>query len=73
MLGRLYELANAKKDFAFETTLASRFYAGWLKQLQESSGYRMSIVFLWLREVEPAIARVEARIELGGHAIQRKL
>jgi predicted ABC-type ATPase len=33
MLGRLRELAAARKDFAFETTLASRIYAGWLKEL----------------------------------------
>lgn len=69
MLGRLHELAEAKKDFAFETTLASRFYSVWLKQLQESSDYRVSIVFLWLRNVELAIARVDARVKLGGHSI----
>jgi len=68
MLGRLHELAVAGKDFAFETTLASRFYAGWLQQLQ-SDGYRVSLVFLWLRSVDLAIERVEARVRLGGHSI----
>ena len=68
MLGRLHELASAGKDFAFETTLASRFYAGWLKQLK-AEGYRVSIVFLWLRDVDLAIARVDARVKLGGHSI----
>jgi predicted ABC-type ATPase len=69
MLGRLHELAEAKKDFAFETTLASRFYAGWLRQLKELSNYRVSIVFLWLPVVELAIERVATRVRLGGHAI----
>jgi len=69
MLGRLRELAAEKKSFAFETTLASRFYAGWLKELKEVSGYRVSVVFLWLRDVEFAIARVAARVKLGGHSI----
>lgn len=68
MLGRLHELAEAGRDFAFETTLASRFYASWLKQLQEK-GYRVSLVFLWLRSVEIAIERVRARVRLGGHSI----
>ena len=68
MLGRLHELASTGKDFAFETTLASRFYAGWLKQLK-SKGYRVSIVFLWLRNVDLAIERVNARVRIGGHAI----
>jgi predicted ABC-type ATPase len=69
MLGRLHELADAKKDFAFETTLATRFYAGWLKHLQDASNYRVSIVFLWLRHVELAVERVNARVKLGGHSI----
>jgi predicted ABC-type ATPase len=69
MLGRLHELAEERKDFAFETTLASRFYAGWLKELQMTAGYRVSIIFLWLRDIELAIARVEARVKLGGHSI----
>ena len=68
MLGRLHKLAEARKDFAFETTLASRFYAGWLKQLQ-AQGYRVSIIFLWLPVVELAIKRVETRVRSGGHSI----
>lgn len=68
MLGRLHELAADGKDFAFETTLASRFYAGWLKELQ-SRGYRVSLIFLWLENVDLAIERVNARVRLGGHSI----
>lgn len=68
MLGRLHELASDGKDFAFETTLASRSYAGWLKELK-SDGYRVSVVFLWLRNVELAIERVNERVRLGGHSI----
>jgi len=69
MLGRLHELADERKSFAFETTLSSRFYAGWLKRLQSDAGYRVSVVFLWLRTVDLAIARVKARVNLGGHSI----
>ena len=69
MLGRLRELAEEGKSFAFETTMASRFYAGWLRELRENRNYRVSIVFLWLRSVDIAIARVSARIKLGGHSI----
>lgn len=69
MLGRLRELAAAEKNFAFETTLATRFYAAWLRGLQTKSDYRVSIVFLWLRNVDLAIARVAARVKIGGHSI----
>ncbi len=47
MLGRLHDLAEEGKDFAFETTLASRTYARWLSELKEK-GYRVSLIFLWL-------------------------
>lgn len=68
MLVRLRNLASERKSFAFETTLASRFYAGWLKELQ-TQDYRVSLIFLWLRDVEIAIERVKARVRLGGHSI----
>ncbi|MGD9589663.1 MAG: zeta toxin family protein [Pyrinomonadaceae bacterium] len=68
MLGRLHDLASARKSFAFETTLASRFNAGWLRELQ-AEGYRASLIFLWLPEVEIAIERVKSRVRLGGHSI----
>src|SRR5215208_6917857 len=33
MLRRLHDLAKQRADFAFETTLASRSYAPWIKSL----------------------------------------
>ncbi len=68
MLRRLNELAAKGKNFSFETTLATRFYSGWLRKLQES-GYQVSLVFLWLEDVDIAIRRVEARVKAGGHSI----
>ncbi|MCA1588892.1 MAG: zeta toxin family protein [Acidobacteria bacterium] len=68
MLGRLHELAEEQKDFAFETTLASRFYAAWLRELK-GKGYRTSLIFLWLDSVELAIERVQTRVRSGGHSI----
>ena len=66
MLGRLRDLASGRKSCAFETTLASRFYA--LKELR-AEGYRVSLSYLWLRDVELAIKGVEARVRIGGHSI----
>ena len=68
MLARLNELARQKKDFAFETTLAGRFYAGWLKK-QQLEGYQFHLIFLYLRTAELAVERVKSRIRLGGHSI----
>ena len=50
MLRRLDELASGEKDFAFETTLASRSYAARLRAIQ-TSGYQISLIFLWLVDV----------------------
>jgi predicted ABC-type ATPase len=68
MLLRMRELAVARADFAFETTLASRHFAPWLKRLQ-AEGYRFILVFLWLPSADEAVARVELRVRSGGHGV----
>ena len=68
MLRRLHELAKARKDFAFETTLATRSYAPWLRGVRRE-GYSVHLVFLWLRRVELAIDRVKERVRAGGHDV----
>jgi predicted ABC-type ATPase len=45
MLARIRELAASRATFAFETTLASRSLAPWLRDLL-ASGYRVHLVFL---------------------------
>ena len=68
MLQRLRELVDQRHDLAFETTLASRSFAPWIRHVQ-STGYKFHLVYLWLPIVELAIARVEERVRRGGHAI----
>jgi predicted ABC-type ATPase len=48
MLKRLRDLARQQASFAFETTLATRSYAPWLKELC-GPGYRVQLLFIWLR------------------------
>ncbi len=66
MLKRLHDLAVQRKNFAFETTLATRSYAKWLKGLH---GYDIHLIYLWLRSPEIAIARVQERVRAGGHDV----
>ncbi|MEQ9367740.1 MAG: zeta toxin family protein [Coleofasciculus chthonoplastes F3-SA18-01] len=68
MLERLQQLANARVNFAFETTLASRSFAPWIANLRQN-GYRFHLFFLGLPNPELAIARVQERVSLGGHDV----
>jgi predicted ABC-type ATPase len=68
MLERLHELAAERASFAFETTLAGRYYAGWLKSLRQS-GYRVHLVYFWLASADLAAARVAERVRMGGHNV----
>jgi predicted ABC-type ATPase len=68
MLARLKALAQARENFAFETTLASRTFAPWLVKLRES-GYRVHLAFLLLPSPELAVARVAERVRQGGHDV----
>ncbi|MBI3725013.1 zeta toxin family protein [bacterium] len=69
VLARLHELAEHRIDFAFESTLASRSFAPWIDRLCRSGRYDFQLVFLWLRSEEIALARVRARVEVGGHGV----
>lgn len=68
MLMRLRELAASRADFAFETTLASRTFAPWLRRLQ-MEGYLVHLIYLWLPSADLAVERVAERVRRGGHAV----
>jgi predicted ABC-type ATPase len=68
MLARVRELAGARSTFAFETTLASRTFAPWIKSLI-STGYEFHLVYLWLPNAEVAKRRVKGRVLMGGHSV----
>lgn len=68
MLAWLDDLAEARRDFAFETTLAARTYASWLAKLK-ASGYEVYLYYYWLDSPDLAISRVAQRVQSGGHHI----
>lgn len=68
LLERIRELAAAKEDFGFETTLSGRTYARLLAQMK-ADGYRVYLFFLWLPTADLAVARVANRIRQGGHSV----
>lgn len=71
MLKRLRDLARRRENFAFESTLAGRFYASWVEGLKKQS-YEFDLFFIWLNSPELAIRRVEERVKLGGHSIDEE-
>jgi predicted ABC-type ATPase len=68
LLTRIKELAEARQDFAFETTLAGRSYVKLLAELRRSA-YDVILLFLWLPSAEAAVARVAGRVRQGGHDV----
>jgi predicted ABC-type ATPase len=68
LLTRIKELAEARQDFAFETTLAGRSYVKLIAELRRSA-YDVILFFLWLPSAEAAVARVAGRVRQGGHDV----
>ncbi len=68
LLLRIRELARARRDFGFETTLAGRRYAALMGDLRDS-GYRTELFFLWLPTADLAVSRVTIRVQQGGHGV----
>jgi predicted ABC-type ATPase len=72
MLERIDSLVRSGTDFLFETTLATLTYAQKIL-VWRRSGYVISLIYLRLPSVEASIARVNRRIEAGGHGIPEKI
>lgn len=68
MLTRLKELAAAKQDFAFESTLSSRSFAPFLRLLK-GQGYQVAIYYFSLASASLAVRRVKLRVAMGGHDV----
>jgi predicted ABC-type ATPase len=69
MLERLEELAAQRADFAFETTLASRTFAPFIRRLRDD-GYQVQLVYVWVNSAELCIERVSHRVRSGGHFVE---
>ena len=68
MLERLNTSLRQGKDFAFETTLAARTFAKFLRKCK-AQGYRINLIYVWLESAELAVNRVAKRVASGGHNI----
>jgi len=62
------QLADKRANFAFETTLATKSFASWIRELK-SAGYILRLIFLWLPSPEESIQRVHSRKQSGGHFV----
>jgi predicted ABC-type ATPase len=67
-LERLAALAVARRDIAFETTLASRMLLPRIQVMQQA-GYVFDLIFFWLPSADMAVERVAKRVASGGHSI----
>ena len=64
MLTRLKELAAQRENIAFESALAGRTFAPWIRELKKT-GYRFHLFCFWLPSPEACVNRVRERKSLG--------
>lgn len=70
MIMRIEDLLKQGKDFAIETTLATKSYSRFIKKAQKL-GYFVTLLYFWLSSPELAIKRVEDRVKSGGHNVPK--
>ena len=68
VLGQIHEFAKSGVDFAFESTLAGKLYVNFFKDLKQKN-YKLHLFFLWIPDVDLAIARIKDRVAEGGHDV----
>ncbi len=69
MLNRIKELLSENENFAFETTLSTKSYKNKIIEAKKR-GYRVTLLFFWLQNIELAKERVKTRVFEGGHDIK---
>lgn len=70
LIARIDKLMVEGKDFAFETTLATRSYTRTIAKAR-SKGYLITLVFFWLDTLDLAYERVRTRVIEGGHNVPK--
>jgi predicted ABC-type ATPase len=70
MLQRMSDLVRLEQSFAFETTCSGKSHLR-LLEVCKKSGWRLTLIFLWLSSAEMAVERVAQRVRAGGHNIPR--
>lgn len=68
LLLELNHLADSRQSFAFESTLASRTLAPWIRG-RIAEGYAIVLAYVWVRSADIAVQWVAARVRAGGHGI----
>jgi predicted ABC-type ATPase len=68
MLERIEGLVGSSASFAIETTLATLSHARKIPEWRQL-GYIVSLIYLRLPSVDDSLARVQKRVEAGGHSI----
>ncbi len=68
LISKINKLMGEGKDFAFETTLATKSYTRTI-QKAKSLGYQITLIYLWLDTVNLAFERVKSRVIEGGHNV----
>ena len=68
MRKRMDVLMSENADFAFETTLATRYYTRFIRMAQDR-GYFVSLLYFWLPSPDQAVERVARRVAEGGHNV----
>jgi predicted ABC-type ATPase len=68
MLERMRELVALNLCFGVETTHSGKSYLRLLQRCKQS-GWRITVLYLWLPSPEAAIRRVAHRVQEGGHGL----
>ncbi len=71
LLSEVRESIDRYETFALESTLSGKTYVRIFKRAL-SLGFELELHYLWLPEVDQAIARVRRRVRMGGHNVPVK-
>jgi predicted ABC-type ATPase len=70
-ISELEGLLKRRSSVAIESTLSGSYLIKTIKKVR-SSGYRVSIIYVFIDNPQIALERIKARVEAGGHDVPEK-
>ena len=68
LLSQLDKILMAKEPFAIESTISGKYHFHILKQARHIK-YEVTLIYMFIENVELNIARVQKRVSMGGHNV----
>ncbi|MDZ4823632.1 MAG: zeta toxin family protein [Flavobacteriales bacterium] len=68
ILSRIQQKILSRENFVWESTLSGKTYVQMIRDLKQA-GFRINLLFVFVKDAEMSIDRIASRVKAGGHHV----